>query len=359
MYRQVRRTNHDHTKSGHQPQPYQVRPLGTRPPTPVLPDRYDLDDKEIIIDPSRRAYFLNRGRRHFHWMARLGSDIIVAEHDGTKDFIDFFDDDAFDANLYHYLEAAEKEMLRVDITRLSSNKNNAYDILQNEIQRFYPNEAVEGSYIPTLERCNEHLLKTGPEANDLVKGLISCRLTLHDVMLHLRFWMACKALDFIKLVSDHVQVGQWLRNREHRLLESALIPCIAIESLIPDEAQHEETPLRRQVRILLRRQLPEGKCVFVVDDGKPLEKVDYSGDHDSEDEVEAVNNEMASYLASNSSRVRYDINSLLEQWRETYGNADFDYDPYDDDMYEGQEILDNIQSICDNLDIKVDGRKKK
>ncbi|GJS20813.1 hypothetical protein Tco_0449445 [Tanacetum coccineum] len=43
----------------------------------------------------------------------------------------------------------------------------------------------------------------------------------------------------------------------------------------------------------------------------------------------------------------------LEQWRETYENADYEYDPYDDDMYEGQEIPDNIQSICDNLDIKL------
>ncbi|GKC68049.1 putative retrotransposon ty1-copia subclass protein [Tanacetum coccineum] len=102
---------------------------------------YDLDGRELIIDPSGRAYFLNRDRRHFHWMARLGSDIIVAEHEGTKDFIDFSDDDAFDANLYHYSEAAEKEIVRFDITSLSSNKNNVYDILQNEIQRFYPNEA--------------------------------------------------------------------------------------------------------------------------------------------------------------------------------------------------------------------------
>ncbi|GJU65891.1 hypothetical protein Tco_1247726, partial [Tanacetum coccineum] len=39
--------------------------------------------------------------------------------------------------------------------------------------------------------------------------------------------------------------------------------------------------------------------------------------------------------------------------RETYGNADYDYDPYDDDMYEGQKIPDNIQSICDNLDFKA------
>ncbi|GKD25128.1 hypothetical protein Tco_1231342, partial [Tanacetum coccineum] len=80
---------------------------------------------------------------------------------------------------------------------------------------------------------------------------------------------------------------------------------------------------------------------------------------DSEDEVEYVDNEMASFLASKPSAVGYGTNNLLEPWRETYGNADYDYDPYDDDMYEGQEIPDNIQFICDNLDIKVRGRKKK
>ncbi|GJX53525.1 reverse transcriptase domain-containing protein [Tanacetum coccineum] len=94
----------------------------------------------------------------------------------------------------------------------------------------------------------------------------------------------------------------------------------------------------------------DGKLTLLDDEGNPLEKVDYSGDHDSEDEVKPVDNEMASFLASK--RVGYGTNSLLEQRMETYENADYDYDPYDDDMYEGQEILDNIQSICDNLDIK-------
>ncbi|GJY40837.1 zinc finger, CCHC-type containing protein [Tanacetum coccineum] len=93
-----------------------------------------------------------------------------------------------------------------------------------------------------------------------------------------------------------------------------------------------------------------GKCVFVDDDGKPLKKVDYSGVQGSKDEVEIVDNEMTSFLSSKSSGVGYDTKSLLEQWRETYGNND--YDPYDDDMYESYEIPDNIQSICDNLNIK-------
>ncbi|GKD99561.1 hypothetical protein Tco_1387545, partial [Tanacetum coccineum] len=61
---------------------------------------------------------------------------------------------------------------------------------------------------------------------------------------------------------------------------------------------------------------------------------------------------MANFLASKSSGVGYGTKSLLEQYRETYGNVEYDYDPYDDDLYEGQEIPDHIQSICDNLDIK-------
>nr|GEU38621.1 hypothetical protein [Tanacetum cinerariifolium]GEU60043.1 hypothetical protein [Tanacetum cinerariifolium] len=67
------------------------------------------------------------------------------------------------------------------------------------------------------------------------------------------------------------------------------------------------------------------------DEGKPLTKVDSLDDHDSEDEVAS----------------------------ESYGNGDCDYDPYDDDMYEAPDIHDKIQDICDNLDIKVHGHKKK
>ncbi|GKC36628.1 hypothetical protein Tco_1049012 [Tanacetum coccineum] len=63
---------------------------------------------------------------------------------------------------------------------------------------------------------------------------------------------------------------------------------------------------------------------------KPLDKVDSSGDHDSEDEVESVDNEMASFLASK--KVGYGTNSMLEQWKKTYENVDYDYDPYDDDI---------------------------
>ncbi|GKD52678.1 hypothetical protein Tco_1306206 [Tanacetum coccineum] len=108
---------------------------------------------------------------------------------------------------------------------------------------------------------------------------------------------------------------------------------------------------------MFKKQLPEGECMLIDDDGKPLKKVDYSGGQDSKDGIESVDNEMTSYLASKLSGVGYDTKSLLEQLRETYMNDD--YDQYDDDMYEGQNIPDNIQSISDNLDSKVRGRMKK
>ncbi|GKF80252.1 hypothetical protein Tco_0238854, partial [Tanacetum coccineum] len=103
--------------------------------------------------------------------------------------------------------------------------------------------------------------------------------------------------------------------------------------------------------------LLEGKYVLVDDDDKPLEKDDYSGNQGSEDEVESVENEMVSYLASKPLGVGYGTQSLLGQWRETYVNVD--YDPYDDDIFEGHEIHDNIQSICDIFNINIRGRKKK
>ncbi|GJX14779.1 metallopeptidase, catalytic domain-containing protein [Tanacetum coccineum] len=61
----------------------------------------------------------------------------------------------------------------------------------------------------------------------------------------------------------------------------------------------------------------DGKYTLVDNEGETLEKANSSGDHDSKDEVESVDNEMISFLASK------------------------------------KDIPDNIQSICNNLDIKV------
>ncbi|GKF90104.1 hypothetical protein Tco_0264067, partial [Tanacetum coccineum] len=83
----------------------------------------------------------------------------------------------------------------------------------------------------------------------------------------------------------------------------------------------------------IERLIIDGKVTLMDEEGKPLANVDSSGDHDSEDEVASVDNEMVNFMASK--KVGYGTNSLLEQWKETYENDDYDFDPYDDDMYKG------------------------
>ncbi|GJW59921.1 putative reverse transcriptase domain-containing protein [Tanacetum coccineum] len=122
----------------------------------------------------------------------------------------------------------------------------------------------------------------------------------HQTALRISF----EALNVENLVSKEVETG----NK-------------ASTSGLQDKGQ-SSTQLLEKIN-MFEKKLLEGQSVLVDDDGKPVKKVDYSGNQDSEDEIES---------------------------RQTYVNDD--YDPYDDDMYESQDILDNIQSICDNLDIK-------
>ncbi|GJU50855.1 hypothetical protein Tco_1220410 [Tanacetum coccineum] len=81
----------------------------------------------------------------------------------------------------------------------------------------------------------------------------------------------------------------------------------------------------------------------------------------SNNEVEEVFNENAGFMESTSlksgSESRHDTKILLEQWRKT--KLDDDYDPYDDDLYDTHDMFENFQAICDDWDIKVRGRKKK
>ncbi|GJX84688.1 hypothetical protein Tco_0335462 [Tanacetum coccineum] len=70
--------------------------------------------------------------------------------------------------------------------------------------------------------------------------------------------------------------------------------------------------------------------------GSSLKNVEYPSDYDSEDEVTSVDNDMARSMASE--RVGFVTQSLLKLWRDSYGNGNYDEDPYDDDMYEGHDL---------------------
>nr|GEU78103.1 hypothetical protein [Tanacetum cinerariifolium] len=65
-------------------------------------------------------------------------------------------------------------------------------------------------------------------------------------------------------------------------------------------------------------------------------EMEYPDDHDSEDEVALVDNDMARSMASE--RIGFDTQSLREQWMDSYRNGDYDEDSYDEDMYEAQNL---------------------
>nr|GEW15058.1 RNA-directed DNA polymerase, eukaryota, reverse transcriptase zinc-binding domain protein [Tanacetum cinerariifolium] len=96
--------------------------------------------------------------------------------------------------------------------------------------------------------------------------------------------------------------------------------------------------------------------------GEKIDKIERQICDGKLSEVKVVFDETANLRISMSGKdgsdKGYGTNSLLEQWRNSYPNND-DYDPYDEDMYENHDLFEHPQSICDDLDITVRGRKKK
>ncbi|GJX26269.1 hypothetical protein Tco_0232565 [Tanacetum coccineum] len=109
----------------------------------------------------------------------------------------------------------------------------------------------------------------------------------------------------------------------------------------------------------IERQIGEGKLRLLNNDENPLVPM---GIVESNSEVELVFDETTNLRIPTSGKdgsdKGYGTNSLLEQWGDSYPDND-DYDPYDDDMYENHDLSEHLQSICDDLDITVRGRKKK
>ncbi|GJX08796.1 hypothetical protein Tco_0196728 [Tanacetum coccineum] len=165
-----------------------------------------------------------------------------------------------------------------------------------------------------------------------------------------------KSFDMIVDESLDMIVDESLMVKDKSLVE------LMDETLKLDEKHFESidsygtTPIIDKIR-KFEDLLTSGQAILVDKAGNPLKKVEFPGEYDSEDEVASVDNDTACSMASK--RVGFGTQSLLEQWRDSYGNGDYDDDPYDDDMYEGQDLSHELQAICDNLDIRVRGRKKK
>ncbi|GJW61499.1 hypothetical protein Tco_0110834 [Tanacetum coccineum] len=79
-----------------------------------------------------------------------------------------------------------------------------------------------------------------------------------------------------------------------------------------DSSSTSTTPIVEKID-KMKRLIIDWAATLVDYEGKPLTRVDSSGDYDSENEVASVDNDMTNFLASKD--VGYGTNSLLEQWK--------------------------------------------
>ncbi|GJX85157.1 reverse transcriptase domain-containing protein [Tanacetum coccineum] len=128
-------------------------------------------------------------------------------------------------------------------------------------------------------------------------------------------------------VENDMELGE---NKGHSNLASQATNSRRSSFWSVDASSPSTTPIVEKID-KIENLIIEGKGTLVDDEGKPLEKVASSCEYDSEDEVALVDNKMANFLAKKDG---YGTQSLLKQWTESYENADYGYDPYDDDMYE-------------------------
>ncbi|GKE07922.1 hypothetical protein Tco_1411473, partial [Tanacetum coccineum] len=82
--------------------------------------------------------------------------------------------------------------------------------------------------------------------------------------------------------------------------------------------------------------------------------VAYTSDGNSFKALNAKNLDIEEVVTGNKATTSGTQEDRLKQLKKT--TVDDDYDPYDDDVYEGNDISEYIKTICDDLDIKVCGR---
>nr|GEU76434.1 hypothetical protein [Tanacetum cinerariifolium] len=109
---------------------------------------------------------------------------------------------------------------------------------------------------------------------------------------------------------------------------------------------------------LINNEATSSKLRLLDNDGDPLVP---TSTVESDSEVKLVFDETANLRIPTSGKdgsdKGYGSNRLLEQWMDSYPD-NVDFDPYDDNIYENHDLSENLQSICDDLDITVRGRKK-
>ncbi|GJV71332.1 RNA-directed DNA polymerase, eukaryota, reverse transcriptase zinc-binding domain protein [Tanacetum coccineum] len=120
-------------------------------------------------------------------------------------------------------------------------------------------------------------------------------------------------------VYGHVRADERVPKKEYRLgvvkevVKNLVTKPLSFSNQALRESSSTSTTLIVEKIDKIERLIIDGNVTLVHNVGEPLEKGDSLGDNDSEDEVESVDNEMTSILASK--KISYGTNSLPEQWK--------------------------------------------
>ncbi|GJX27972.1 hypothetical protein Tco_0236051 [Tanacetum coccineum] len=167
-------------------------------------------------------------------------------------------------------------------------------------------------------------------------------------------------VDMLKLIGEgfymciiHVEY-EWKPPR----CSSCKVFCLVLDecpkNIGSDVAKNLKNP-RQAARCVPAALMAKRSKMWFLEERNPISKVVFMENVDSDSEVEDVVNEHAGFIASTSLKhgndSGYGTNSLLEQWRKT--KRDNDYDPYDDDLYKSHDMSKNLQAVCDDFDITV------
>ncbi|GJT07139.1 hypothetical protein Tco_0841601 [Tanacetum coccineum] len=138
----------------------------------------------------------------------------------------------------------------------------------------------------------------------------------------------------------------------HKLVQLCSIELVVGEGLwfVRDENGEGSDFVRKLMNVITNegttnlvnnRATSSGSSFMNLDNDGKFASNTLIGIVESDSEVEVVFDETANLRISTSGKdgsdKGYGTNSLLEQWKDSYPDND-DYDPYDDDMYENQDL---------------------
>nr|GEV32774.1 ribonuclease H-like domain-containing protein [Tanacetum cinerariifolium] len=196
---------------------------------------------------------------------------------------------------------------------------------------------------------------TANESNESTKGPILTKNTSGPILFATLFRSAQsrKAVNFRTLVALLVRSSYekaLVELRDDVELKATLV--VTVPKFVPNT-----TPLATRTNGLERQKL-DGKLMLVDDDGKPLKPHVDQVNADSDNEVDVMFSETASFMASMSSKVNKSSKSgsgvgnksLYETWKETCK------EPYDDDDFDDCYLIDAQMKFANTFDISLCGQ---